>query len=406
MYLSLAAEGHEVRVFAGDDAHRGTFAGLVAPVADWRAELAWVGRDGMILFETAGQGAVQDRLRAEGYRVIGGSALGDRLENDRAFGQALLEEAGLCVAPSWAFEGPAAAAAWVARNPGRYALKYDHSTHSTFVGAHKAGADLLFRLERSPPGSVLLMKALDGVEVGVGAYFNGVKFLKPACIDFEHKRFFPGDVGEMTGEMGTLAGFDGADRLFDATLAKTGAALAAARHVGYVNLNLIVNEAGAWPLEFTCRFGYPGYAVLAPLQADGWGDLLRRMGNRDSDRFRALPGWSVGIVLTMPPFPGGLLPDARPEDDPPILFHDEPGAAEMRHYRRMDVRMAGGCLFARRHTGYVMVVTGTGATVEEARAAAGARARNVIVPDLRWRGDIGVRFLEQDRVRLAALGWL
>jgi phosphoribosylamine--glycine ligase len=406
LYLSLAREGHEVRVFAGDPAHEGTLGGLIAPVSDWRAELDWVGGDGIILFETTGQGAVQDALRGDGHTVIGGGAFGDRLENDRAFGQDLLRRAGLSTAPSRAFDTAAEAALWLERHPARVVLKFDNSAHPSFVGAHRAGADVLFQLGRAQQGRIFLMDALDGVEIGIGAYFNGETFLRPACIDFEHKRFFPGDIGEMTGEMGTLASYGGAERLFDATLAKVADAFAAAGHVGYVNLNLIVNAAGVWPLEFTCRFGYPGYAVLAPLQRDGWGNLFRRIRDRDADGFRVFPGWSVAIVLTMPPFPHGPDGDATPADDPPIFFHEQPDDFELAHYRLMDVRRDGGQLFARRRTGYVMVVTGTGDTVEVARDAARRRARNVIIPDIRWRSDIGARFVESDRARLRALGWL
>lgn len=406
VYVNLMREGHDVRVFASDPPDLRAFGGIICVVQEWRDELAWVGLDGIIMFEGVGQGETQDQLRSQGYRVIGGSALGDRLERDRAFGQAALGHLGLGVADSHAFDTPRQAELWLQHNPGSYVLKYDENAFATFVGEHPAGADVVFTLRRYPTaGRVLLMQRLRGVEVGVGAYFNGRSFLQPACLDFEHKRFFPGNLGEMTGEMGTLASYQGAERLFEATLNRMAPTLAQAGHVGYVNLNLIVNDAGIFPLEFTCRFGNPGFAVLAAMQTRGWGDILRRMAIGSDDPFDVLPGWAVAIVLTVPPFPH-TIEDGEPADDPPVFFHTDPQGSECSSYHYVDMRHDGGQLRAHRRSGHLMIVTGTGPDVEAAQTAARTRANNVIAPELRWRGDIGNQFRSEDEATLRRLGWL
>ena len=402
LYLSLIREGHEVRVHASDPEFAASFDGLLDRVPDWRAALPWVGQDGLVLFEKVGRGAEQDALRAEGYQVIGGSVLGDRLEYDRAFGQQALRDAGLQTAPAYEFPCAADAAAWLRANPGRSVLKHFNNARATFVGDHREGLDVLYQLRRAPPGAVLLMPRLEGVEVGVGAYFDGQAFLEPACIDFEHKRFFPGEIGEMTGEMGTLLAYRGGAPLFEATLKRLAPLFAGTGHIGYVNLNMIVDERGIWPLEFTCRFGNPGYAILSPLQTAGWGDLFARMLTGGAGTFPTAPDWSAGIVLTIPPFPEER-PGADPALDPPVFFHtppDDPG-----HFHFSDMRRQDGQLFAGRRTGYAMVVTGTGSTVEAAQAAAQRRAESVCIPDLRYRTDIGERVRHKDLARLQALGW-
>ena len=403
MYLNLLREGHDVRVHAADLSYAGCFSGLIDPVPDWRAELPWVGRDGLILFEKVGYGAVQDTLREEGYQVIGGSALGDRLEYDRAFGQGVLRDAGLPIAAGHAFDAPEDAATWLRAHPGRTVLKHDNNARATFVGDHPDGLDVLFQLGRTPPGRVLLMERLEGVEVGVGAYFDGEHFLEPACIDFEHKRFFPGERGEMTGEMGTLLSYEGSGALFAAALRPLEPRLRDGRHVGYVNVNLIANERGLFPLEFTCRFGNPGFAVLAPLQTAGWGDLLTRMMQGGHAGFPTAPGWAVGICLTIPSFPAEL-PGADPAEDPPVFFLAPPD--DPAHYHFADMRQESGQLLARRRTGYALCVTGTGPTVPDAQQAATTRAANVVIPNVRWRTDIGDRFLSGEGERLRRLGWL
>lgn len=403
LYATLLREGHEVRVHASDPAYAMTFDGLVERVADWRAALPWVGRDGLVLFEKVGQGALQDGLRAEGYRVIGGSALGDRLEYDRAFGQQALRDIGLVTAPAHAFASAPEAAAWLRVHPGRTVLKHFNNARATFVGDHEGGLDVLYQLQRASEGAVLLMPRLRGVEVGVGAYFDGVRFLEPACIDFEHKRFFPGELGEMTGEMGTLLSYRGAGPIFERTLKRLAPMFAAAGHVGYVNLNMIADEAGLWPLEFTCRFGNPGYAILAPLQSAGWGDLFGRMLEGGHDTFPTRPGWCTGIVLTIPPFPEER-PGADPSQDPPVLFHtpmDDPD-----HFHFSDMRRLGDQLLAGRRTGYAMVVTGVGEDIAASQASALARAQSVCIPDLRYRGDIGERVRLGEADTLRRLGWL
>src|SRR5579872_242285 len=101
LYLRLLAEGNEVRVTVSEPLAHGTMAGLVMRVADWRSELDWIraaGREGLIIFEGVGFGELQDRLRLEGFNVVGGSAFGDRLENDRSFALDLLAHQGMNLA--------------------------------------------------------------------------------------------------------------------------------------------------------------------------------------------------------------------------------------------------------------------------------------------------------------------
>src|SRR3712207_5179119 len=92
LYMRLQSEGHEVRVAVSEPEAHGTLADLVPKTEDWRSELDWIRAApdlGIILFESVseGFGSLQDALRRDGFHVIGGSAYGDRLENDRAYAQ-------------------------------------------------------------------------------------------------------------------------------------------------------------------------------------------------------------------------------------------------------------------------------------------------------------------------------
>lgn len=406
MYLRLIAEGHEVRVSVSEPLASGTMAGMVPRVDDWRAELPWLneaGEKGLILFEAVGFGALQDELRKDGYHVIGGSAFGDRLEEDRAFAQHLLGELGMRVAAAAEFTSVEAALSNLAERPRRCVFKRCASAADTFVGIMADGRDIaafLRGVSLKEGEAFMLMDHVEGIETGVGAYFNGEHFLRPACVDWEHKRFFEGDLGELTGEMGTVATFEGSDALFEATLVRLEPMLRDAHHVGWVNLNTIINDEGVWPLEFTCRFGYPGFAVLEPLQALGWGELLMSLISRTSSSFPIAPGFSVCVVLSTPPFPySRKLLDAPV--GLPIIVDD----LSSEHLHWGEVGKSGDGMVTSGLYGWTAVVTGTGATIGEAQAAAYECARHIHTPDLRYRLDIGDKLAAGDLQRLVDWGW-
>ncbi len=418
VYRRLIAGGHEVRVFASEPDAADVLGGIVPRTDDWRRELPWIrdaGRDGIILFEDVEHGIIQDRLRGEGYQVIGGSGLGDRLENDRAFGQSMMRQAGMSVMPMHEFRAFDAALAFLRERGGRWVYKLNGSnfpsTHN-YVGEMDDGSDVaaLIAMHRerwrgAEPPSFVLMQHVTGVEIGVGAYFNGERFLAPACLDWEHKRLFPGELGELTGEMGTLVTYRGAERLFEATLAHMAETLRLSGYCGYINLNTIIDERGIWPLEFTCRFGYPGSAILEALHAEGWDEIFARIIAGDGVEIATHPGFAVGIVLTVPPFPYRAGYDTMSKGMP-ILFKGALSAEDEAQLHYCEVELVDGRLVTSGVVGELMIVTGRGGTVEAAQSAAYRLAERVVVPNLRYRIDIGARFLREDRDRLLQWGIL
>jgi phosphoribosylamine--glycine ligase len=421
MYLRLSAQGHEVRVWSRDFAEHGVMDGMLTRVDDYRRELDWIraaGSDGVVLFESADYGEEQDQLRRDGFCVIGGCALGDRLENDRGFGQRALSDAGLKTVATHVFSDFDEGVAFVRAHPRRYVFKLNGSETSSwrnYVGHAADGGDVIALLlgQRARLANVgirqssfVLMEHVQGIETGLGAYFNGHDFLSPACLDWEHKRFFPGDLGELTGEMGTLVTYRDSERLFALTLAKLAPLLREGGYVGYINLNTIINEQGIWPLELTCRFGYPGFAILDALQPAGWAALFTTLLHKSALYFDTLPGYALGVVLTVPPFPYrfGYAEISR---GLPVTLDASLSADEHARLHFAEVaRDARGQLVTSGVSGYIAVATGTGLSVRAAQDHAYPLARKVFVPNLRYRDDIGTAFREHGHHELQRLGYL
>ncbi|MGB2680234.1 MAG: phosphoribosylamine--glycine ligase [Candidatus Competibacter sp.] len=404
-------EGQDVKYYIHNPDEREIADGFVPKTDDWRREVDWA--DVIVFDDVLGMGSLAEELRRAGKLVVGGTAYTDRLEDDRAFGQQELRAAGVTIIPQENFTAFDDAIAYVKANPARYVIKPSGEAQNykrlLFVGEEDDGRDVVQVLgdyKRAWSDKIKefqLQRRIMGVEVATGAFFNGAEFVYPICVNFEHKKLFPGDIGPSTGEMGTAMFWSEPNKIFNATLKKMEQRLRRERFVGYIDINCIVNSNGIYPLEFTSRFGYPTISiqqegVLLPIS-----ELLYKLAEGSITRFRARSGFQVGVRVVVPPFP---YKDKQTFDssskDAVVLF--KTSSREGIHIE--DVRLLNDEWLVTGTSGVALIVCGIGPTMKQAQRQAYNRVKNVMIPNMYFREDIGDRWNEEDSDRLHSWGYL
>lgn len=409
---SLAKEGHGVKCYIKAKSDIDVYDGFVEKVESWENFKDWAD---VIIFDDVGFGQIAEKLRKQGKLVIGGSVYTDNLEIDREFGQAEMKKHGINILPSWQFSDYEKAIEFIKINPSRYVFKPSGNTPSggkglLFLGQEDDGKDLLELLEqnketwRKKAPLFLLQKYITGVEVAVGAYFNGHDFIYPINVNFEHKRIYPGNIGPFAGEMGTLMYWSSPNHLFRATLEKMLPALKQSGYAGYVDINCIVNGRGIYPLEFTTRFGYPTIHIQQEGILTPTGEWLYKMAKGENFSLKTKRGFQIGVRIFVESY------FSKDENSDIVkLYHDlaisfkNSGNLEGAHIE--DVKNDNGIWRVAGVSGCLLVMTASGTTVEEARHLVYGRVKNVIIPNMIYRTDIGSRWAV-DSDRLHTWGYL
>jgi phosphoribosylamine--glycine ligase len=400
----IQKEGNEVKVFIAAEEDQDVYDGILEKVENWEEYIDWAD---VIVFDDVGFGEISDVLRKEGKLVVGGSEYTDRLENDRQFGQMEMASVGMQVLPHWDFSDFKEAVQFIKDNPGRYVFKPSGAIASDskgilFIGQEEDGKDLVEILEQNRKAwakkvkKFQLQKRAVGVEVGIGGFFNGKEFIRPFTVGFEHKKLFPGDIGPYTGEMGTLVFWSDENEIYRATIQRLEAKLAESGYVGYFDINCIANSKGIYPLEVTARFGYPFISIQMEGVVSKWGDFLHGIAKGEKPDLKTKKGFQVGVVIAVPPFPFHDKAETYIYKDLSIIFRKD----NLDGIHLGDVKMINGSLTVAGESGYVLVVTGSGITVDEARKQTYSRIKNIILQNMFYRTDIGVKwFHESDKLR-------
>jgi phosphoribosylamine---glycine ligase len=352
-----------------------------------------------------------------GARVFGPSWSSAQLEINRGEGMRLFEAKGLNVAPYKQFTTLQAAKSHVLKTDQNYAFKTlgDEDNKSlTFVS--KTPAQMVEWLDRKAKsglvlkGPCMLQEKIEFVaEVGVACWLAPDGFLPgKAEISFEHKKLMPGGFGQNTGEMGTVCQYVEDDPLVE-MLYDFEDDLIGRGHTGDTNINFGIDAQGkAWPFEWTMRLGWPDFFIRVAMQK---GDPAQWMLDclKGKDTLRVSHDPHIGVVCARCPFP---YADGSPDEveGHPIYgledVWDDIHPVDMmlgKGYEMTGEAITTGNVY--RTTGtYVLVATGSGKTVADARKDVYRTVDEVILSDVVVRNDIG-EGLEDSLPKLHKLGY-
>lgn len=400
-------EGHEVLYVILSKAEQEVANGIVNKAEKWEDHKDWAD---VIIFDDSSFGSTCEELRKDNKLVVGGTAYTDKLEFDRDFGTKEMKASGLNTIPSWEFTNFDAAIEFIKKNPERYVVKPSGDAQSqkvfSYTGQEEDGLDIIHILEQYKKSwfksikSFQIQKFISGVEIAIGAFFNGKDFILPLFINFEHKRLMNDEIGPSTGEMGTSGFWSGENKFYYETLAKIRDRIQG--FVGYFDINCIVNARGIYPLEVTPRFGYPTINLHIEGITSKWGEFLHALSKGEPFNLNTKRGLQVAVVLAVPPYP---FTDPKAfqkfSEDIPVIFKKP--TTEGVH--PCDIKIIEGEWILTGHSGYALVVTGSGPTMEDARKETYRRIKNILIPNMFYRTDIGERWA-RDRDLLQTWSYL
>lgn len=271
--VRLKAEGHNVLYYIHSEAEKETCDGILDKVEDWREH---VEESDMVIFddvdqkepgESAYQGGKWYEEMREKYldkAIIGGSSWASKLENDRMFGQGVLQACAVPTVPMHRFTDFDDAIGFVSKEGGGWALKHNGQVNRALAHVSFDPEDMQEYLEWLDehwqvlaPGhkpDFVLQQAIKGLELAVTCFFDGEKFRPETCyLNREIKRFMPGDYGPPTGQMGEVGIAIPNARLFQVMLKPLEGVLRENGFCQFIDVNCIVASPDTVvPLEFTC----------------------------------------------------------------------------------------------------------------------------------------------------------
>lgn len=401
----MQSEGHSIRLWIKEDKWKEVYDGLLPKVKTWKDSVQWAD---FIVFDHTGMTDIWKQV----YKIkpcFGGSEWADKLEKDRPYAKSVFKQIGLKDFESLKVNTIQEAIAHLQKHKVKHVVKpvgKDVDSHHIIIGEDNSGEDACellacFDNQGLKPDYLEIEERKTGIEVGVSIWSINGYFSGPININFEHKRLasgYPEGCGPLTGEMGTAMIYQPQDNpFFQRTIAKIAPILKQHSYKGQIDISFIVDRNGeAWPLEATPRLGYPACMIEQALQISSFADLFYYIAKGQTFENKVSLDWAIGIVCIMPGFPSNDEVTKRSVGIPVFGPYKQVHLVEV----KMGKSLNGERLVTSKGFGYPMVITGTGKTIQEAKATAYHQISNsnynrIRVPNMVYRHDIGDRVIRQ-----------
>jgi len=416
--LRCEAAGHSVRVFMGPTKEGGRSEvgdGLIEKVNAWEPHMKWA--DLIMCSDNTKYLHALEPYRKRGFPLWGPSVATAAWELERGTGQRVLEAAGIDTIPSICFSSYPQAIAMVKRTQKRYVSKPDGDADKALSYVSKSPADMCFMLDhwqrvgKGKP-NFLMQEFIPGIEMAVGGWFGRNGFSQYFLENFEFKKLMNGEVGVNTGEMGTLMRYVTEEQscLAQKMLCPLEGELFRQGYTGFIDVSVIIDKKGnPWPLEFTCRPGWPLFQIQQALHPEPVEWMLDLLQGRDM--FKPDLEIAAGVVMAIPDFPYSTLTKKAVTGFPVWGITNKNRhcihPAEMK-LGKGPVQVNGSIVEKPMMVtagDYVLVTSGTGDTVRDACECAYAVLKELEIPNSpMYRTDIGQR-LQKQLPELRALGY-
>ncbi|MBS3134614.1 hypothetical protein J4214_05270 [Candidatus Woesearchaeota archaeon] len=196
--------------------------------------------------------------------------------------------------------------------------------------------------------------------------------------------------------------WSGPNKLFNNTLKKIEPKLAEEGYIGYIDINCMVNSNGIYPLEFTSRFGYPTISIQQEGMISHISEFLYELAQGKKPKLNVRNGFQVGVAIVVPPFPFKDIETLTAKSKESVILFKKPNLEGV-HIE--DIKKINDEWVVAGTSGFLLTVCGTGPTMKQAQNQAYHRVKNILIPNMYYRTDIGDRWYE-DSDRLHTWGYL